>query len=89
MDTKKITELSYDLASLQTAHFYCPNWAFVGFRTELRSVLKECVIRPQYDCYSGGSAKELCEELNEAIKPVIERWVLKKNGQLKGTLKEM
>lgn len=72
MDTEKIQKLTHSLESIKSAHFYQPNWAFIGFETGFKSVAKRDVIRTSpLDNYHS----ELTKELNDAIKPVIEKYV--------------
>lgn len=72
MDTNKIKEISDSLESIKQAGFYNPNWAFIGLRTGFQMCLGKDVIRTsplnQYHC-------ALTKELNEAITPVIAKYV--------------
>ena len=71
MDTKKIQEITRSLESIKSAHFYNPNWAFVGFQTGFTMCTRQDAIRtsPLNDNHSA-----LTKELNEAIKPILEKY---------------
>ena len=71
MDIKKIQEITHSLESIKSAKFYNPNWAFVGFQTGFTMCTRQDVIRtsPLNDNHSA-----LTQELNEAIKPILEKY---------------
>ena len=71
MNTKKIKEITQSLESIKSAKFYHPNWAFVSFKTNFKMVTGCDVVRtsPLNDNHSA-----ITDELNEAIKPVLEKY---------------
>ena len=72
MDTKKIQEIIRSLESIKAAKFSNTDWAFIRFRTGFTIFAKGDVIRtPPLNEYHSA----LTKELNEAIKPVIEKYV--------------
>lgn len=72
MDTNKIQEITRSLESIKSAQFYNPNWDFVSFQTGFTMCTRQDVIRtsPLNDNHSA-----LTKDLNEAIKPILEKYV--------------
>ncbi len=85
MDTERIKKLTVDLESLKSVEFYTPNAFFIGFRTSFMSAFRERVIRPSSNP-TGNDSILLSNELNEAIKPVIDKWIKKKEIELRREL---
>jgi hypothetical protein len=71
MNTKKIIEITRSLESIKSAEFYRPDWSFIGFQTGFTMCTRQDVIRtsPLDNNHSA-----LCKELNEAIKPILEKY---------------
>ena len=72
MDLDKIKILSESLMSMKTAQFMQLNWDFIGFSTEFTAVSRQKVIRTapliEYQV-------QMTKELNEAIKPIFEKYI--------------
>ena len=85
MDLDKIKQLSESLKSMKTAKFVQPNWAFIGFSTEFTSVFRQQVIRtaPLNEYH-----KQMVKELNEAIKPILEKYIKIYEKELQREAKE-
>jgi len=80
MNTQRIKELTDSLQSIRTAKFSAPNWAFIDLDTSFMAVTKQKVIRtsPLNNLHS-----EMIDDLNEAIKPVLEKYAQKFEDAIK------
>jgi len=71
MNTKQIIEITQCLETIKNAQFYQVNWALIGFQTDAENFLREQVIKTSPLNYNHAV---LTKELNEAIKPVLEKY---------------
>jgi predicted membrane GTPase involved in stress response len=72
MDETRVKELAESLKSIKSAKFDNPNWTFIGFTTEFEAMTRKRVIRthPLNHLHA-----EFTRELNEAIKPVLDKYI--------------
>ncbi len=71
MNIQRVKELTESLQSIESAKFSHPNWAFIGFDTTFKSVMRQSVIRTsplnEHHC-------QMREDLQAAIQPVLDKY---------------
>ena len=74
MNATRVGNLALQIKSLKSAKFEMQNWAFVSFTTDFTSMIRNKVISIGEDA-SGIETKQFAKEMNEAIQPVIQKWI--------------
>jgi len=86
MDTEKIKTITESLESLKGAQFIHANWALIRFSTGCQTVASKDIIRTTPFNVEFQSA--ICNELNEAIRPVLDKYIKIYEDKLKKCLNE-
>ena len=74
MNSIRVEKLASQIRSLKSAKFEMLNWALVGFTTDFTSMVRNKVISIGEDA-SGIETKQFAKEMNDAIQPVIQKWI--------------
>ena len=74
MNSIRVEKLASQIRSLKSAKFEMQNWALVSFTTDFTSMIRNKVISIGEDA-SGIETKQFSKEMNEAIQPVIQKWI--------------
>jgi len=75
MDTKKIENLSTTIKSLDTARFYQVNGhGIISFKSDINFMISRSAVCYMNNKISSKESLDLIEELNEVIKPVLDKY---------------
>ena len=81
MDEKRVISLSQDIKLLKAIRFYKEGELTTSFHTGRSNNHQESIII-LYEAKDGAS-DEFKDELNAAIKPVLEKWIKKYEDEIK------